>query len=153
TRPVDVSAMPSPEWPSAAMVTVSATPAAEQELAVAAAARYRRLDQAVDLPAGLRGEPAGDTLGRGSRDADGPDDAAFAKRRRATLELRLDQEPAPRPRAGKSERRRQGKFQRDEAQVGDDRVGRPGEVGVVETADVHSLARNHARIASERVVE
>src|SRR5438552_16445204 len=79
TRPVGVSATPSPEWPSAAIVTVSVTPSAEQELAVAGAAGNRRFDQPVDAPAGLSGEPGGNRLRRSPRRRRVADDTALAK--------------------------------------------------------------------------
>ncbi len=143
----------------------SSFPRADKEFPVAGAAGDRGGDAADDaparLPSPLRGgdgggvrsailKPALEVLHGLFGDLGVAHDSAFAERRAPDLELRLHQEHAPCARLGKSERRRQRKLQRDEAQVGDDRADlSPVKMRAGEVAGVHAFKQSDARIAGE----
>src|SRR5581483_1052155 len=134
------------------MVTVSVTARADQELAIAVASGDRRIGDAVDAPAGLT-EPAGDCSGRRSGGCRIADDAALADTVRAYFELGLDQGDQPSVGSRQTERGGEGELQRDETDIGDDRLDRLRNVDGGEVAGVAAFQRHDARIGGELRVE
>ena len=80
-------------------------------------------------------------------------DPAFAQILAADLELRLDQEDAPRQRRCQCEYRRQHELERDEAHVDDDGADRLADVGGGEVARVDALAGDDPRIGCQARIE
>src|SRR5690606_978477 len=101
------------------VVASSVLDAGQQKFAIAVAALDGRSDCAERAPARTTVEPGG-KIGRDaltiSRIAQ---QTALADRLAPGLELRFDQKQAARAGCGKIERRRHGKFQRNEADVAD----------------------------------
>src|SRR5690348_4706588 len=117
--------MPSPRWPSRAMVSCSVTRRPEQEFGIAVAAGDWRGDDAEHAPAERTDESG--NIGANRRMHGVVAHNAFLYLRRSGFELRFDQGDDLGAMTDQLERRRQHQFQRDEADIDGGKIWRDAE--------------------------
>jgi hypothetical protein len=94
-------------------------------------------------------DPRRRSLAHGMMNCRVADNAAFADRLRAGLELRLDQRDEQRPGLGQRQRREQHRGQTDKACIAGHEIDRVGNVGGGQVAGVDALMHDDARILAQ----
>src|SRR5215217_4642124 len=120
-----------------------------EEFGIAFSAHDGRSNDTDDMPFGNGSQPARDVIADVSVDSAIANDAGARDRFAAGLELRLDKRDEKGAGTGERERRREGQFQRYEADIAHDQVRLFSQVGSMKIAGIQPFQKLDSRVISQ----